>query len=634
MASTSDDFYIWLPANSPGAVPQSKSESTNAEVASWYKSTLDQTYELDGDYWEVGLAEVCFPAKLLSHIEEEFEVGVRIMNPIEAWMKNVRQTYIESLAPGLEDFNYSLAHSKSVLDDRWEIVGTDHRSQVGLHWWSVQPTVTESKRQDLPTENNPTPKVGSTVVPMPAPPVTTTASSLITTTTTTAASSTGTSPVNPEPTTEVPQKTGTSETTPVVVSSVSPPQASKLNREKRSTHSKPIHMVFDSLGLHISTTESSPSFVPVSGIIKKQAENATVIVPPRAKEPRRLAGDVDPTTAKGTFKLGQAEKRLQEQIRGWESENTPYYFKRRLFPLALGKHVQVEHEDKPALSKIGPAFYSSRAELVSIINERLYLVLHSRSYPGHWAELLFEPALVIRDNGIVTVAAGFHEPLNGSTSNLIYLVPTISSLKVIRFLGLDVQNWIYDETLKTYAYRAGHRYARRDSEKPVSLAGELRMEPKADIDPLVTFSKIEKESIDNIREAFHWSNWDLKTWDKTDHELLSTALQPKFNVPEFVYIYSDIAAPVTVGNTGATILRITTLATQPHPKNKKLMHRPPEKYAKVFFSPVSRRRFDTIEIFLSDENGSELAFEDGTVFVVLEFRKRVPIMSALSHLLQ
>jgi hypothetical protein len=50
-------FTIYLPSNSPGAEPLHESEDTTSTISSYYKTTLDSTIDLTGE-WTVGLAEV------------------------------------------------------------------------------------------------------------------------------------------------------------------------------------------------------------------------------------------------------------------------------------------------------------------------------------------------------------------------------------------------------------------------------------------------------------------------------------------------------------------------------------------------------------------------------------------------
>ena len=77
-----DHFTVYLPGNSPGAEPliQSEYENPQLQAHSYYKTTLDSTIDLEGDGWEVGLAEICFPPDLYS-IVDSFRVGVVIVNP-------------------------------------------------------------------------------------------------------------------------------------------------------------------------------------------------------------------------------------------------------------------------------------------------------------------------------------------------------------------------------------------------------------------------------------------------------------------------------------------------------------------------------------------------------------------------
>lgn len=393
---------------------------------------------------------------------------------------------------------------------------------------------------------------------------------------------------------------------------------------------RPITQLLSLLGVPLQDN-GDPVFISVPDPYQSKAVDSEAAL---TKVTKPTLKSVNATTPTGQHNPDDEDAKLKETLETLEGRMKTLYFKRRLFELAVGEAMDIEIENKPSLAKVAPGFYSSRAELVRIINERLYLILHNRSYPGHWSELLFEPILVARDNGLVTVATGFHEPMSGATSDLLHLVPTISSSKVIKFLGLDLRNWIWDEEGNTHVFTVrGTDYLRRDSVRPIKMTLTAKWQvPKAGIDALKTFTNKERKEIDAVRELFYWNNWESKTLLVSTEEQLEKALKPKFRLPQFLYVYADIAAPVAVGNTRASILRITTLKSTE--TNKDLGHRPPEKYVKIFFVPVSRRRFDTIEIFLSDENGSELAFDEGTVYVVLEFRKRIPLVSALSYLLQ
>jgi hypothetical protein len=56
-------FTVYLPSNSPGAEPLHESEDKSSTISSYYKTTLDSTIDLTGE-WSVGLAEVSSVAAL------------------------------------------------------------------------------------------------------------------------------------------------------------------------------------------------------------------------------------------------------------------------------------------------------------------------------------------------------------------------------------------------------------------------------------------------------------------------------------------------------------------------------------------------------------------------------------------
>lgn len=568
MSGDSNTFTIYLPSNSAGATPMSESESKNDSVSSWYKTNLDQTYELSESDWQVGLCEVCFPSTLLSDIEEDFVVGIRIMNPIKNWLKKERMKYINTFEPDLTDDQYKTTTTFLYLDSKFECVGDDKESMIGLNTYSINTP-------------GPTFKKSATIFGI---------------------------------------------TTNDLVSALYTvgfyyDVATDLKEHQDQLRRK---------------QEASQSHVPISEIVVDRGLKGNPRVE-LVQDPDTVPeeGMVTAETAKGTVDPSVVDEAMYLALLGKTGRVGDFWYKRRLFEVANGEHLDVENCDEPNLSTIKAGFFSTRAELVAIINQRLQMLLHTRTYPASWANALVEPQLVVRDTGLVTVACGFGDSFSGATSDSLHLVPVISSLKVIRFLGLDPANWIKDEKLKMYVFTVrGTSYLRRDSVTPITLVRDEKMQrPKNNVNPTATFELRLTHDMMELCTQFVYNTYEKQYRDKDNKrfpetQLLSMVKSPKYQSPQFIYVQSDIASPVAIGSSRASILRITTLKQSKTVAGKQKVHKSPEKFIRVFFSPIARKAFSSIEVFLSDENGSELVFDQGTVYVVLEFRRAMaqPLM--------
>lgn len=568
--SMRDNFTIYLPANASGAVSMSENESIKySSVSSWYKSTLDQTYELDGDGWEVGLLEICFPSQLLSYIEEPFEIGVKIVNPVKTWIKSVRQEYINTFKPGLPASTYDINKEFDKLDAKFENVGIMEYSTKGLNHWS------DNTR---------------------------------------------------EPATE---------------GEIRRSMAAITEGQGKLRKPVPIERI---LGLDFpdSHPEASADHVPISTILKQPrgegikmpTKGAPAAAPPTPTPiPKSGAPNVTAETATGTHDPLHADDQMWKTLIGDSNiEDLTFYFRRRPLELAIGHNLDIEHDKFPSVSTVKEGFYSTRAELVTIINERLSIIVHNRSYPGEWSNALVEPQLMVKDSGIVSVACGFHDPFNGLTSDFLYLVPTISSEQAIKFLGLDMDNWNKDGDTFVFTVK-NQSYRRRDSHMPIEWRSvERTQKVKEGVPKHINFSGSQRQEMIDLCWEFAIGRLKSQFADRNGISLNETQLllvmkKPIYKRPQFLYVQADIASPVAIGNSRASILRITTFKETRKTASGLLIHNEPEKYVKVFFVPVARRSFNTIEIFLSDEHGSELVFDEGTVFVVLEFRRRTPFSS-------
>ena len=79
-----------------------------------------------------------------------------------------------------------------------------------------------------------------------------------------------------------------------------------------------------------------------------------------------------------------------------------------------------------------------------------------------------------------------------------------------------------------------------------------------------------------------------------------------------LYVYADIVEPHQVGDTHSNLLRIV-------PVKEKEGRIVSEEFAIPLYFGLSRSNFNTVTIFITDDNGYEVPFEDATVQVTLHF---------------
>ena len=80
-----------------------------------------------------------------------------------------------------------------------------------------------------------------------------------------------------------------------------------------------------------------------------------------------------------------------------------------------------------------------------------------------------------------------------------------------------------------------------------------------------------------------------------------------------LYVYADIVEPHPVGDTQANLLRIVPV------KDEEEGGIVSEEFATPLYFRVSRTHFNTVTIFITDDNGYKVPFEDATVQVTLHF---------------
>ena len=105
-----------------------------------------------------------------------------------------------------------------------------------------------------------------------------------------------------------------------------------------------------------------------------------------------------------------------------------------------------------------------------------------------------------------------------------------------------------------------------------------------------------------------------------DDEEYATVTAPfhtnlEFRRPTHAYIYCDIAAPNIVGDTYAPLLRVVNMETYTNHKMISTI------FNTLYYVPVSKREFETIEINIRDDLGNLLSFDTGKLSVRLHFRR-------------
>lgn len=552
-------FTVYLPSNSPGAEPLQQSEDQSNMISSYYKTTLDSTIDLVGE-WSVGLAEICFPSKLLSEIDE-FKIGVVIMNPADSWQLEVRRKYLADRK------GQSLQAAEVGNPNSWPIDGLDMKViPYGVEKTEGIITVNE-ENLNLPFF---------------------------------------------KPFTDSHLRTG-------IVSDDGKPQA----RAKASTPVSRAEVMEMSAG-----NSSAHNVVEATGIV-----NMTDIM-----KDWIVKGPIHP-------KIVPAPTVPAPTI-DWVTRTVPEYERNRRWSrtayneIAVGKKLLLEIPATfSGLDVIPKSFYQSRNELVSILNERMNLIVQNRSYPHKkYSDVLTAPFLHGRDSGVVSVLCGFVDRFNSTYTPYTHLSPVIYSEKVIKFLGFDRKRWKYDPIIRGFIYSVtpGDHYARRDSAAPILLpiaTQGIKVYEEHASDDRYKESNIFNDIFLNDQFDMLYESMLQFIWEKIERGSIIThwaekrlsLLHPKLSKPQFLYLYCDIASPSHIGNMKAAVLRITSLKTRDEASSAAATTRyyqnEPEKFVHILRAPVSRKSFNSITVFLSDEFGSQLIFDEGTVYVVLEFKR-------------
>ena len=81
-----------------------------------------------------------------------------------------------------------------------------------------------------------------------------------------------------------------------------------------------------------------------------------------------------------------------------------------------------------------------------------------------------------------------------------------------------------------------------------------------------------------------------------------------------LYVYCDLAEPVPVGDTEAPLLRVVSAKG----KNGEMQQR---NFDQLSYIPLQKKHFDSVEIFIRDDLGNPIPFENGKLMVTLHFRR-------------
>lgn len=659
-----NNFTVYLPSNSPGSTPLIASESKEELSQSFFKTTLDTTIDLDGDDWEVGLAEVCHPSDLVS-ILGDVHVGACIVNPPKHYIKEVRKEFIGKLAddqkskPVEEEFD----KTEQDIDYGWMLYGkqtADMQIQVKkANDFFEGADVRFEEEETFNHHFHVTAADGKTIADDAFPEYA--------------------NPGHGDPCEGLEMRIE-----PGIVSceneDFSGPSGSPTLAERNKAADQATEQAGDQAAgdqaaatplLPTAELQATTAFYLINAkVISRWNDTLSKLETP-LDFASHVRGNIIPKaigqSISGNVEVSQLvsesapdESTYSVKAPDFVKSFSDEWYRRKPFEVAMGKRLHVEHDQYRDLGKIRKGFYNSRSELVTIINQRLRLILAQRSYPNiEWKGFWFEPLLQANDDGTVTVKTGFYEPLSGLDSTpFIHVVPMINSLRALQFLGLDTKKWKWSTKYTSFLFdiNNGCCVSRRDSKKPIEVpqltnaAYRVFAMEKAHVRKIVNKSELAMLMHESKQLGRHL----LESWYPTDMQLSS----PTVTIPNLLYVYVDVAAPVCIGNTKASVVRIvslkhkqynyakaeekairwanpipstahaddeetTELWVRLHTDQYRSVQNEPERFNNIIYSPLSRKTFSTITVFLSDEHGSTLHFNGGMSYIVLHFRRPV-----------
>lgn len=634
-----DSFTVYLPSNSPGTENMIKSESPEELSQSYFKSTLDSPITLEGDSWQVGLAEVCIPADMVS-ILGDVTVGACIVNPPKQYIREVRKEFIAKLTDDRKSHSveYEFNKGEQELDTIWITYGKaadnfDITIEQDNDFFEGNEVmfVEDGRYQYL--DYVATEKDGKTVAYNAF-------DDLV-----------DEHPGHGDPC-EGQEMRSTSDYYGCENETLSGPTPSIAT-------AVPKHQP-ESVAAAVKMWREKLSKLQHSDELISSMRNHIL---PNVHRPAKASIDIEKLLDyywKKSTNQGPEQYNLKADI--FVKAFGATWFRRKPMEIALGKRIRVEHDAYPNLGTIQKGFYKSRSELVSIINERLRLIMARRSYPNiEWNGFWFEPLFHADDSGIVVVKTGFFEPLNGlNSTSFVHVVPTLNSYRALKMLGMDIHKWKWNKEYATFVYDvySGSHVVRRDNDAPIRMlrvpsGKDLRIFAREKLHIRKIVNQFEKELVDHERKQLQTQM--IAEWFPSDSHLST----PSRNLPNLLYVYLDIASPVNIGNTKASVVRIVslkhrgflfaktesnavklltprgTLPSTSHetsevsalsyvaigPENNG--QNEPERFTHIIYSPVARKSISSVTVFLTDEYGSVLHFYGGSSYVVLQFKRDV-----------
>lgn len=116
----------------------------------------------------------------------------------------------------------------------------------------------------------------------------------------------------------------------------------------------------------------------------------------------------------------------------------------------------------------------------------------------------------------------------------------------------------------------------------------------------------------------------MYTLEKTNREMNAANRKLTglgYGAPDYHFIYCDLVEPSQVGNKFAPFLRVSRV-----PPYDKYSLTGDRVWNDVHYYKLARSRFDSIEIYITDENDKPVSFAGGVTIVTLHFRKRRPVV--------
>ena len=98
------------------------------------------------------------------------------------------------------------------------------------------------------------------------------------------------------------------------------------------------------------------------------------------------------------------------------------------------------------------------------------------------------------------------------------------------------------------------------------------------------------------------------------HGLHKSVTDPNLDSITSLFVYSDICQYSLIGYVSAPLLRIVQVKNGERMVSKTFPH--------VYYTPVGKTNFGTVEIYVRDDTGVKIPFAYGKLVVTLHFRKR------------